>query len=100
MDFEVVGDIGGIETIATRAGIRERGRFEGPNYDLPRANACKIYSGPCSTRIGLAAIRARICEADGRALAARRRELLLAFHGKRQFCGRFEKPAAWDLVKD
>jgi len=27
MDFEVVGDISGIETIATGAGIRERGRL-------------------------------------------------------------------------
>jgi hypothetical protein len=27
MDFEVVGDISGIETIATEAGIRERGRL-------------------------------------------------------------------------
>ena len=27
MDFEVVGDISGIETIATRSGIRERGRL-------------------------------------------------------------------------
>jgi len=27
MDFEVVGDIGGIETIATGTGIRERGRL-------------------------------------------------------------------------
>ena len=27
MDFEVVGDIGGIETIATGSGIRERGRL-------------------------------------------------------------------------
>jgi hypothetical protein len=27
MDFEVVGDIGGIETIAAGSGIRERGRL-------------------------------------------------------------------------
>ena len=27
MDFEVVGDISGIETIATGSGIRERGRL-------------------------------------------------------------------------
>jgi hypothetical protein len=27
MDFEVVGDISGIDTIATGSGIRERGRL-------------------------------------------------------------------------